>query len=960
MSTIPVFLDDCEKLNAGPYTECTRFSRFVLLRPRPKRGGSSVEGTLPVAALPTDYRFRDPKRLDLLSGRAAGRLRELQVKFPVVAPDPTAPRRSRRATVARHTVAGLGDISVGRALDRERRIEAMRHVFPTAVQPGAFVHHGPGPQGTLGLRVSLDRVLQPLIKSVRDYIQLGVDARSQAVWAIGLNFEQCWTSLGYRRGRLVRSLPLTPGEQIEIVVKTWDRRTSRRSEVESVARQLSTEITGEEKWMLATKMLFGDQAQASVNPSAGVNAGLTIPIDVVTATLGGTLGLSGNFANQLSQSTEHGTEFIHSSMIRAAQSLQSTRTNSVELSHETGEETSRRQVIANTNRCHTLTYHYFEVVEQFEVHTQFDGASLYLLIGLPLPEITPEWVLCHECYLRKVLPCETYYAGLAGARTILSWAKLQHLYPPRPFAPAPAGPGGKGGAADGFVSPFGDAVRDVLERWAILKNAELLAFGGTPAAGDDFLAKVAEGGQAIADGLGKLAADAADGVDAALTAAGDAIDDGLALIGEATQAVGGAVGGVLGSIFGQPQALAFGGQPHSLAFGGPPPQGGPGTWLYREVAAIAAPQIIEALSFLETSWPRTQSLPPQERALAEFTVLQAFLAKLGMPSFTFGKVDALFAGAAAAAVGAGGLAGGTVGAVGGGVAGAAVAVWGFGVSAIPGAAVGATLGGMGGAALGAGAVASTLGLLALLEAMGIADTVPDDVGLKEAMLRLRALVDSTSAMAPVTGLPGTGNGAGSDDAVAIEHQREQALRLVEAQVEYERLACHLRQHLISYMQGLWAALPDHEILAEVRRQGIPEEAVSPRFAGFHGRFGALPVVDVDWVESEGGLDWEKTAADLARRAERQGHTDTITLATPGMVVEPSLGRCDACEPFIEAHRALDLEHRRAEVDVQKARARQEALEADRFQERIDKEQLGDPTPFEGAAVKVTVQPPQEP
>jgi hypothetical protein len=73
-----------------------------------------------------------------------------------------------------------------------------------------------------------------------------------------------------------------------------------------------------------------------------------------------------------------------------------------------------------------------------------------------------------------------------------------------------------------------------------------------------------------------------------------------------------------------------------------------------------------------------------------------------------------------------------------------------------------------------------------------------------------------------------------------------------------------------------------------------------------------------------------------------------------MTVEPSLGTCDACEPFIEEHRVLDLEFRRAEVDLQKARALQEAAEADRFQKRIAKDELDDPTPFEGASVNVEI------
>jgi hypothetical protein len=935
MSSTPVPLDQCERLNAEAYTECTRFSRFVLLQP--KASASSAARDDGPARLPIDFKFRDRRRTAALVAEASARLQNLKMRLPVVDP----PKIKNPPKGIDQTVAGLGVVNVRGRLDKARRVEAMKNLYPEVVAQPAVARALTQP---IGLRPDLGRLLQPILDGVRDYVRIATEASASAMWAVGLDFRQCWQSQGYLRGRLVRSLPLTPGEQLEVVIRTWDKRTERKNTVESVARQLSTEITGEEKWMLATKMLFGDQANASINPSAGANGDVSIPVDVVTANLGGNLGLAGNFANQLSQSTENSTDYIHSTIVKTAQSLQATRTNTVELVSETGEEATRKQVISNTNRCHTLTYHYFEVLERFSVETKFDKAALHLLIPLPLPDITPEWVLCHECYLRKVLPCEIFYAGLEAAKTLVSWRKLERLYPPAVAAPAPA----TGSKAGDYTSPFAERVRDVLERWQVLKNAELISLGST--ASDDLLSAIAEGGQAIAEGLGKLTQDAGGNIEDGLESAGELVQSGLETAGDALQSVGNALGGLVGVHFmSQPRAFAAGGRT----------EGGPGTWLYREVAAIASPQIADAMSFLETAWPQTEALPASERGLAEFNVLQTFFAKLGMPAFTFGKVDALFAGAAAAAIGAGALAGGTVGAVAGGVAGAAIAVWAFGVSAIPGAAIGATAGGLAGASVGAAAVSAALAVIAVLEAAGLADTVPDDEGLKDAAVRLKALLDSTTALAPAAGLPGSASGADAAAAAAAATERwhEQMQTLAEAQTEYDRLACHLGRNLVSYMQGLWVQWPDHQILAEARRHGVPAGAVEPRFAGFHGRFGALPVSDLDWVESEGGLDWEKTVETLADKARRQSRREEITLATPGMTVEPSLGKCDACEPFIEEHRALDLEFRRAEVDLQKSRARQEAAEADRFQKRIAKDELDDPTPFEGASVNVEIEKP---
>jgi len=943
MST-PSLLDQCDRLQAEPYSECTSFSRFVLLRPKKTR---TTRGLPPVAALPVDLKFADSDHVKGIERKAEATLKNLKRRLPIVTETPPRPpRRGGGKQVRPVDVAGLGRLELQGGLDKGRRIEAMKNLFPEVTAPAeTFRKMATSSEAAKLPPLSANRVIGPIIDAVVSYARLATEAKLTAAWAIGLEYEQCWTSKGYLRGRLVRSLPLTPGEQLEVVIKTWDRRTERRSEVESIERNLSTEVTGEEKWMLATKMMFGDQANASINPSGGVNGDLSVPMESVTANLGGNLGLSGNFSNQLSQSTENGTEYIHGTTVSTARSLQSTRTNSVELSQETGEEISRKQIIANTNRCHTLTYHYFEVLERFEIETRFEDAALHLMIPLPLPEINPEWVLCHECYLRKILPCETLYAGFDAAKTLLSWKKLGELYPPA-TNPPPVNSDGKpvpGAGGGSYSSPYASAVEALLDRWRIVRNAQLLSLGGPME--ESVMSDLAEGAQQVADGLGKVVEEGAEAVGDAIEAGGELIDQGITTVGNALEGLGEAASGFFASTA----------APRMYAMSAP--QAGAGTWLWNQVAGIAAPQIDEAFAFLETAWPQSQGVPTGDRALAEFNVLQTFFAKLGAPASTFGKVDALFAGAAAAAVGAGGLAGGAVGATGGAIAGAAIAVWGFGVSAVPGAVAGGILGGVAGAGVGAGAVASVLGILSVLEAAGLADTVPDDEGLREAALQVKALLDSQTAMAPAVGMPGSlaGGSEAGTGSTATEMWREQMQTLSDAEIEYQRLACHLKKNLVSYMQGIWGQWPDYQVMAEAARYGVPESVIASRFARFHGALGAIPVVDLDWVKEEGGVDWRDMASKLAEREQKKALTEEMTLSTPGMTVEPALGACEACEPFIRDHRAMDLENRRAEVDAQKARARQESLEADRFQERLDDNQLDDPTPFEGADVSVDVE-----
>ena len=64
------------------------------------------------------------------------------------------------------------------------------------------------------------------------------------LFAIGVEYAQQWLSRGYTTGRLLRSIALAPDESVEIVTKSWRKKTERRAEVTSVDEDISNEIVG--------------------------------------------------------------------------------------------------------------------------------------------------------------------------------------------------------------------------------------------------------------------------------------------------------------------------------------------------------------------------------------------------------------------------------------------------------------------------------------------------------------------------------------------------------------------------------------------------------------------------------------------------------------------------------------------------------------------------------------------
>lgn len=962
---LPSKLFGCDEILADAADdEVTYFNRFVVFRQEPPRKTSTTGGgyaTLPGwaavardkrAQIAIDSRFQaigrtmKPLPIDTTSqpGRGnAGGKRPVGGRQPARGALATIDRKWANPIGTKFTVRG--SVLTGQPL---RRLQSKPVMF--MAKPG-------GPAFAIDLHAQIDAI----IAAASNYFATVADFDlKKAIWAVGLEFEQVWHSEGYRRGRLVRSIPLAPGEQLEIQTKSWDRRTIKKTMVESIEQNLSTEITGEEKWTLAAKMNFSNQTNASVTPTAGANGGVTIPIEEMPIKLGGNLGISGNLSDAMTHAMDSTNEFVQSAMMKSAQSLKAVRTNSVETGQEIGTETATKQIIANTNRCHSVAYHYFEVTEDFTVTTQPIDANLYLLVPMPVPEITAEWLLCHECELRRVMYCPDYYPGFAAAKRLLMQAIMAPVLAALPPAPGTPGAGG-GTASDGGTDPLDAAVKAALTAYMVLRDATILPSSPPNPQGliDAIGGWLNEGGKAIGEFGGKVV----DAVEQGVEKVGEVIEDTGEKVSEGLAAVGGAIGGALEDAgnflgFAQMSTSNSGEQRGAMQFStAGNTAGGPGSYVYWGLAGIVAPEIAEAFEYLEAAWPAARNAPAERRMLAEITVLQEFFGRLGDPKLTFGKVNAAVAILAGGAVAAGGVAGGVAGGIAGAIIGGVVASEIPGVTTWVGVAIGGAAGAGIGAVLGAGAVAGVLGFVASIELLGIADTIPDDEGLGDKVSSLWAQYNALRSTAPITGQmslqPGTGADGGGAASAAYERALGELRELAEAKVEFDRLVCHIRDHFAFYLQALWAGWTGDQIAAVLEQLGVPPGVVENRFSGFVGIRAAVKVTDLDWVKDEGGLDWQAMVDKAVRDSAGAAESELITLPTQGMVVEPALGQCCACEDFVQEHRKLDLDYRAAEVRLAQAKADQAEQEVARFKKRVDAGELGDPTPFEGASVTVS-------
>jgi hypothetical protein len=732
-----------------------------------------------------------------------------------------------------------------------------------------------------------------------------VDPVDQPVWAIGIDYAQEWCCLGYGRGRLIRSIPLTPNETVEIVTKTWNKRTDRRQDLQSAENDVSTEFIGDEKWSLATRKELTASVNGSVNGNVQQHADISLPIDVVDVSAGGSSGLGGNLGSSLTQTIAETTENVKQETIKAANRLKTTVTSTVETVAEVGREVTQTQKLSNPNRCHSVTYHFFEIAEKYRVRTRPVAVAPYLLVPLDRPPLTADWLLCHECELKALLPCEAYYEGFKAAKLLKAREQLG-LFLGSFDSPAIQA------AAASLIA----LLQELVATYTELSRAGLLS---GESEGGGLLGAVAgliDGGIHAAQDAGKTAQEIVDAV----------VETGAQVLDTIVETGGEIIAGI-GNLFGV-QALAAPPGARALSFpiqgeGG----GGPGSFVYWEIVKIMAPELEAALTALAERAAGVVAMPDgPEKTRAVFDALNAFFAQVGDVQAAFDKIN-MVAGVISFAV--------------------------------PFAVIAVGLGGLGltGFILSALLALVAVGVAAVADGVDAADLLPDDEGLEELILRARGQLQNLGSLSLLPAEPGPD--ASKEERAsyerALQDMKREQFEVALAQVEFDRLTCHLDENFEYYNQTLWLQKPASAIQARLELYDIPLRLVDQRIVGFVRNLAAFRVNEALLT---GDFDWQKEVKRLkldellaAPPAE-----SAIELPTPGMTVEPALGACCGCDDFVMKHRELDLQNRAAEVALAEAKAAQEQFEAKRLEERIKAGELSDPTPFESAQTRVIVTP----
>lgn len=233
--------------------------------------------------------------------------------------------------------------------------------------------------------------------------------------AVCATYEQVWQPTGYTRGELLSSLTLAPGERVTLEVHTWDK-SSRKTE-----QELATESDIRTSEKLTQRDALTVVQEYARQRSTKVDANAVVPIPKMPVKVGA------NVATETRQSLQRTRESVRDRSVEAANTLKVNRKTRIEVSREVGREERQTRVIENTNRCHSLNCHYFEVMSSYVVTTRLASVRPCVLLPGSTPAITVDWVLCHEGILIASLLDRTFLPGFHAAKTLKTQAVVKQL-----------------------------------------------------------------------------------------------------------------------------------------------------------------------------------------------------------------------------------------------------------------------------------------------------------------------------------------------------------------------------------------------------------------------------------------------------------------------------------------------------------------------------------------------------
>lgn len=213
-------------------------------------------------------------------------------------------------------------------------------------------------------------------------------------YGLMLTYRQEWSPLRYQVGRLIDTIPLTPGEKREVRVVTTRKKHDARASLTNQTRESTNESSSTTR--LESEAI--EAATMAVNNQFSANGSFNIGV----GTIGGSTDFKLNTTDEARRTLKNFSELARKSV----DTLKNQIEVKVDSSEDYSSEISDLRTITNTNNEITITYLLYELERRYRVETQLAAVRPVVLYAMDMPdpdEITAAWILEYSAQIRDFL-----------------------------------------------------------------------------------------------------------------------------------------------------------------------------------------------------------------------------------------------------------------------------------------------------------------------------------------------------------------------------------------------------------------------------------------------------------------------------------------------------------------------------------------------------------------------------
>ena len=197
-------------------------------------------------------------------------------------------------------------------------------------------------------------------------------------------YKVAWYPIGHSLGQIQYSLPLAPGESVNLAIIDWSREDAgTRTEDTTVSEQLVHQQHRDRLITETVNAALGEwQRGGSIMAGHAASAGASVPLGVVSIAAGVADAIGGSYSTSSGNRgiTADTVQKLSDNIAQASSSMRDLRSTVVVQHKQQEQETIETRTVVNYNHSHALTILYYEVLRHFRLVTQLVARRPALLV----------------------------------------------------------------------------------------------------------------------------------------------------------------------------------------------------------------------------------------------------------------------------------------------------------------------------------------------------------------------------------------------------------------------------------------------------------------------------------------------------------------------------------------------------------------------------------------------------